>query len=129
MAEPTIAVVNDDTEFLRLMRLLLTQHGYAVTLHPTADAAYRALRAAPPDLVILDIRMETPEAGWQLLELLRLDPATATLPVLVCSADVVFLRAKEAQLLAEGYGVLVKPFGLDALLARVAALLPPPPAD
>jgi DNA-binding response OmpR family regulator len=78
--------------------------------------------------VILDIWMETPEAGWQLLELLRLDPATATLPVLVCSADVVFLRAKEAQLLAEGYGVLVKPFGLDALLARVAALLPPPPA-
>ncbi|HEX5504217.1 MAG TPA: response regulator [Thermomicrobiales bacterium] len=129
MAERTIAVINDDTEFLRLMRLLLTQHGYQVTLHPTADAAYRALRAAPPDLMILDIRMETPEAGWQLLELLRLDPATAALPVLVCSADVVFLQAKEAHLRAEGYAVLEKPFGLTALLERIAALLPSPPAS
>lgn len=129
MVERTIAVVNDDTEFLRLMRLLLTQHGYQVTLHPTTDAAYRALRAAPPDLVILDIRMETPGAGWQLLELLRLDPATTALPVLVCSADVVFLQAKEDRLRAEGYAVLEKPFGLAVLLERIAALLPSPPAS
>jgi CheY-like chemotaxis protein len=121
-----IAVVNDDADFLDLMRDLLHDEGYSVTVHRAAQHAYADLKAEDLDLIILDIRMETPEAGWQLLELLRLDPATTAIPVIVCSADTPFLRAKEAHLLERGCLTLEKPFNLDELLATVARALARP---
>jgi DNA-binding response OmpR family regulator len=120
---PRIAVVNDDTEFIGLMRDLLSEEQYRVSTHLTADSAYRDLVAERPDLIVLDIRMETPEAGWQLLELLRLNPATAHTPAIVCSADAPFLRAKQDHLRQQGYDTLEKPFDLDTLLAKIAAAL------
>lgn len=121
-----IDVVNDDTDFLELMRELLDLEGYETRTHKVAMHAYPKLKADRPDLIILDIRMETPEAGWQLLELLRLDPETAAIPVIVCSADALFLRAKEVHLHERGCRTLEKPFTLDELLTVVAETLPPP---
>jgi CheY-like chemotaxis protein len=121
-----IAVVNDDTDFLELMRDLLDLEGYDTRTHKVALNAYASLKAENPDLIILDIRMETPEAGWQLLELLRLDPSTVHIPVIVCSADAPFLRSKEAHLLERGCRTLEKPFNLDELLTVVAGALPDP---
>lgn len=116
---PLIAVANDDTDFLALMGDLLTDEGYQVSIHRVARDAYEQLKEARPDLIILDIHMETPEAGWTLLELLTLDPDLATIPVLVCSADVVALRAKMENLRAHGCDALEKPFDLDDLLEKV----------
>lgn len=81
------------------------------------------MKAERPEAIVLDIRMGDPETGWTVLELLRLDPAAATIPVIVCSADSIFLRAKEAQLRALHYDILEKPFDLDTLLAKVATAL------
>ena len=121
-----IAVVNDDTTFLSLMADLLEGEGYRVMTLRAATSAFPELKARNPDLLILDIRMETPEAGWQLLELLALDPTTRSLPAIVCSADAPFLRAKEPRLSELGYDILEKPFDLDELLAKIAAHAPPP---
>ncbi len=116
---PLIAVANDDTDFLALMSDLLTDEGYRVSIHRVAKNAFAELKAARPDLIVLDIQMETPEAGWTLLELLTLDPTLAAIPVLVCSADVVALRAKAENLRAHGCDALEKPFDLDDLLGKV----------
>lgn len=118
---PLIAVVNDDTMFLDLMRDLLTDNEYRVSIHRGAMESYGLLKAECPDLIVLDIRMETPEAGWQLLEMLQLDPTTVRIPVLVCSADAIFLRAKAAHLRAQGCDILEKPFDLTMLLEKIAA--------
>lgn len=114
-----IAVVNDDSDFLLLMCELLEDEGYEARQFKVLHDAYQGLREAKPDMIVLDIRMETPEGGWQLLELLRLDPETKETPVLVCSADAPFLRAKEAHLLAHGCDVLEKPFDLEELLKKI----------
>jgi CheY-like chemotaxis protein len=71
----------------------------------------------------LDIRLGTPETGWTILELVRLDPATAQIPVIVCSADTIFLRAKEEALHALHCDILEKPCDLDALLRTIALVL------
>lgn len=120
---PLIAVVNDDTEFIALMRDLLSEEDYRVSTHLVAHNAYQELLAGRPDLIVLDIRMGTPEAGWQLLELLRLNRATARIPVIVCSADAPFLRAKQEHLREQGYAILEKPFDIDTLLEKVGAAL------
>ena len=123
MAHPLIAVMNDDTLFLQLMHDLLTGEGYRCIICKEGDKVYPLIKEQRPDLVILDIRMGTPETGWTVLELLRLDPATAKIPVIVCSADSVFLRAKENALRALNCDILEKPFDLEALLEKVAAML------
>jgi two-component system, cell cycle response regulator len=87
MAAPLVAVVNDDTEFLDLMNLLLTDQGYQTILHSEGKTAYRMIRQRKPDLVILYLRLEHPEGGWKIMELLRLDPDTTHIPVIVCAAD------------------------------------------
>jgi len=125
---PLIAVVNDDTEFIGLMHDLLAEEDYRVSTHLVAANAYRELLAAQPDLIVLDIRMETPEAGWQLLEMLRLNRVTTDIPVIVCSADAPFLRAKEEHLRQQGYEILEKPFDIVALLEKVELALERCPA-
>lgn len=116
---PLIAVVNDDTVFLKLMHDLLTDEGYDVALHIEGSSAYQLVKQEMPDLVILDIRIEHPEPGWVTLDLIRLDPSTTRIPVLVCSADARQLREKAARLREMRCDTIEKPFDLDDLLARV----------
>jgi len=122
--KPRIAVINDDTAFLNLMEELLEQEeGYDVSVCKEAGNAYQFVKEGRPDLVILDIRVGHEENGWQILELLTLDPATRPIPVIVCSAALHSLA--EHQPLLEQYGceVLAKPFDIDALLGKIEAAL------
>ena len=117
-----IALINDDTAFLDLMRGLLQEaEGYEVLVCKEGDGAWDFVKAHRPDLVLLDIRMGSPEMGWTILELLTLDPATRPIPLIVCSAAVRDLQDHEALLRQYGIGVLPKPFDLDALLDTVRA--------
>ncbi len=121
-----VTVINDDTAFLALMHDVLEDAGYEVSLHREGAQAHPRVREEQPDLVILDIRMEHPDTGWMVLELLRLDPATSHLPVIVCSADTIALRAKDGMLRHQGCDILEKPFDLDALLSLVDEKIGPP---
>ena len=115
-----IAVVNDDTTFLEMMQQLLTEEGYNVMIWKVGSTAHEMLRREQPDLIILDIRMEQPEAGWQLLELLMLDPETRDINTMVCSADRQALNSKAENLQKHGIGMLEKPFDLEDLLAAIS---------
>ncbi|HEY8291255.1 MAG TPA: response regulator [Thermomicrobiales bacterium] len=125
MAKSLIAVVNDDTLFLELMHDLLTQEGYRTAIWNEGDTAYAMIKEHRPLLVILDIRMERPDTGWMVLELMRLDPATARIPVIICSADTARIREKEAYLREKGCDVLEKPFLLEDLLAKIHVFIGP----
>src|ERR1041385_6707442 len=84
-----IAVINDDTVFLELMRdLLETEADYAVLICKEWDAAYEFVRNKQPDLIIQDIRIGGEEHGWTILNLLTLDPKTRPIPMIVCSAAI-----------------------------------------
>jgi CheY-like chemotaxis protein len=127
MAKPLIAVVNDDTAFLGLMEELLSEEGYNTLIVKSSDSAYETIKKKEPALVVLDIRMQSAEAGFLVLDLIRLDPATAHIPVIICSAATAFVRDNEAHFRAMGCDILPKPFHLDELLAKVYAFLGPPP--
>ena len=119
-----IALVNDDTTYLQLMHdLLAKEEGYEVLICRESSDAYAFVKEQRPDLVLLDIRMGGEEAGWNILELLTLDPETQPIPRIVCSAAVDSLKDHEPLLRKYGVGVLPKPFDLDALLEQVQAAL------
>lgn len=123
---PRIAVINDDTAFLQLMLDLLSDVGYDVILHKEGAAAHSQLQVERPDLIVLDVRLEAPDAGWMVLEMIRLDPKTTEIPVIVCSADTVQLHKKRQLLEDQRCQILEKPFDLDALVAMVNRLIGPP---
>jgi CheY-like chemotaxis protein len=120
---PLIAIVDDDMPFLELMDDLLRDAGFRTIGCATTSDALATVARARPDLVILDLWMETRDAGWQLLDRLRRDPGTAAVPVLICSADHEGLSEHAERLSADGYTALAKPFDLEDLLAAVSTLL------
>jgi two-component system response regulator BaeR len=124
-----IAVINNDTAFLDLMRELLTEEGYETHAFIEGVGDYPAVRALAPDVIILDIRLEQPEDGWNLLELFRLDPTLTKTPIIVCSADVRALQERTLYLQSQRCQVLPKPFDLDTLLALLTQVLGTAPGD
>lgn len=126
---PTVAVIDDDTVFIDLMRELLEDEGYSVLSCKNGREAFALVREHNPDVIVLDLRLETPDAGWLVLEMLRLDPATADIPIILCSADAGFIREKEEQLRDHNVDFLEKPFVLDELLAKIEGNLPPREAE
>jgi CheY-like chemotaxis protein len=119
-----IAVINDDTVFLDLMRELLeTEGGYEAIICREWQDAHGFVKEHMPDLLILDIRIGGEERGWSILNLLTLDPATRRIPVIVCSAAIQSLHEHQDLLTRFGICALPKPFDLDALLEAVERML------
>jgi len=122
---PTIVVINDDQAFLRIMVHLLAIGGYEMIPWLQGATAHEVINQTRPALVILDVRLQYPDEGLKVLELLRLDPATRAIPVILCSADPSFLAAKAQQLRTRGVAVLEKPFDLQELLDAIAREIGP----
>ena len=126
-----ITVVNDNPEFLELVREILEGDRYETTTidgdHPEA---LEAVRASRPDLLMIDLRMGSDELhGWELGQRVRADPELVGLPILICSADVRALRALEDDLEhARNVRTLVKPFPIDALTEAIDGLLAESPS-
>lgn len=119
----TIAVFDDDTAILGMMRDALTEEGYHIVAETTADDALAIVLREQPTLVILDFWMADRAAGLQALRLIREHPETRATPILICSADRAALRDYAEDWHALGCETLEKPFDLDDLLERVARVM------
>lgn len=116
-----ILVVDDSEQVRRLLRQLLTPYGYQVIECADGRAALDAIEANPPDLVLLDLEMPG-VGGHEVLQVIRANPATRLLPVIVLTG----LATTDQKIQSYGEGVtdfLAKPFSTDELLARMGALV------
>ena len=125
MSRVCIAVINDDQAIVDMLTDFLRDAGYETIESFAGNGSYDLIRREHPALVIIDLQMEHPEAGLHVLQKLRADSATVTIPVIVCSADGRGLREKAAAIHALNGDILEKPFNLDPLLARIRTLLKP----
>ncbi len=114
-----ILVVNDTQEILDLFREILEEEGYRVSVYSYAFRDLDEIKAQRPDLLILDFIIDGEARGWQLLQKLKLDRATATLPVIVCTAAVQLARELDGHLKEKGVAVILKPFDIDDLVQEV----------
>ncbi len=80
----TVLVVDDNPDVAELFRWYLAGGGYYVVQARTPPTALELARTLAPDVITLDVMMPSQD-GWQILQQLRDDPATAHLPVIVCS--------------------------------------------
>ena len=113
-----IVVVNDNPEFLELVETLLSDENYCVRVCQFGDRAYQFIKDEMPELLILDIRMVGVDE-WQVLDMIKLDPETSQIPVIVCSAAVREIQDAEARLREQNCDILLKPFNIDELVEKV----------
>lgn len=86
MASATILIVDDDPDFVEIMRTILTTRDYAVITAANGTQAMQQVTAAKPDLLILDIMMSTVLDGYMLSEKLAADPELRYLPIIMVSS-------------------------------------------
>jgi CheY-like chemotaxis protein len=114
-----ILVVDDDADIRALANKALTQDGHTVSEAGSGREALALIASSLPDLLVLDLLMPE-QGGLEILQILRSQPATAMLPVVVLTAmgDEINTRSGFA-LGATDY--VTKPFSIPQLAARVRA--------
>ena len=113
-----VLLIEDDAPVRDLMRELLTEAGYHVlpTDHLLDPADVLQLR---PDLILLDLVLDGERVGWDYVRLLRSQPCTARLPILVCSGDYLTVDESTGADRTSVVAMLLKPFELQYFLDTV----------
>ena len=121
LAKPTILVVEDEAPLMTLLRYNLEKQGFKVEEAADGQEALLRVSEARPDLVLLDWMLPA-LSGIGVCRQLRRRPGTRDLPIIMVTArteDQDAVRALDMG--ADDY--IAKPFVMDALLARIRALL------
>lgn len=118
---PTILVVEDEPAIQELLAVNLKHNGFLVVRASSAEEAESAIRAALPDLLVLDWMLPG-QSGIALAKRLRGDERTRELPIIMLTARV-HEEDKVLGLEAGADDYVTKPFSPKELVARVRAVL------
>ncbi len=119
--KPKILVVDDEPEAVELIEFNLRAAGFDVATAPDGAEALKKAQALVPALVVLDLML--PEIdGLEVCKMLRRQPATASIPIIMLTAKAAELdRVLGLELGADDY--LTKPFSPRELILRVKKIL------
>jgi two-component system OmpR family response regulator len=116
---PRVLVIDDEPNIRELVQVALSFHGCTVTTGASGEEALRLAGATNPDLIVLDVLLPDID-GFEVCRQLR---STAN------EVPVIFLTARDATadtvtgLTIGGDDYITKPFSVEALVARVRAVL------
>jgi two-component system alkaline phosphatase synthesis response regulator PhoP len=121
MAKPKILIVDDERHIVEAIRYSLEQAGFRTLTAFDGKQALALAQRELPDLITLDVML--PESdGWEVCRLLRQDPRTHRIPIIMLT-----VKGDETdkivglELGADDY--VTKPFSPKELVARIKALL------
>ncbi len=128
MQDAKILIVDDDADITEAMTVVLESKGYTVVSAANSELAMAKLADYKPNLIILDVMMDTPQEGFNFDRKLKADPAYSNIPILMITAvkektglDFGAEAGDEAWLPVDGF--LDKPVRPDVLLEKVESLL------
>jgi len=117
---PRVLVVDDDPEVVDAVGEALQDDGYRVETATDGATALKSVLEAPPDLIVLDVRMPNLN-GWEFCEIVRRQSHTRDVPVLFLTACTE-VRDQITAMQVGGSDHLSKPFRLAALRDKVRSL-------
>ena len=119
--KPLVLCADDDDDIVALVAVRLERAGYEVASASDGERALELARELHPDVVVLDVMMPR-RTGTEVVELLRADPATADMRMVLLSARVQQTDV-ERGLAAGADAYLPKPFRGAELVTLVQELL------
>lgn len=121
LQQPRILVADDEPDLLQIMRETLEREGFRVDTAVDGADALSQIRANPPDIAVLDLRMPALD-GFGVCRELRKDPIYEHLPVIILSAS----GTRDSKVEGLNLGAddfITKPVDIVELLARVRMIL------
>jgi CheY-like chemotaxis protein len=113
-----ILVVDDNPTNLKLLRALLEDEGYDVSIASNAETALEVLHRLAPQLILMDLQLPG-VSGVELTRQLKTNPATREIDIIGLTASP--LKADEESMRAAGCdGYMTKPLNLEALCRLIA---------
>ncbi|MFN8662141.1 MAG: response regulator [Thermomicrobiales bacterium] len=122
---PHVLLVDDTVAIRDLMRELLEDEGYQVTIAASVQDV-ETVRELAPDLIVHDLLFgDHRPAGWTFLQALRNDPQVGRVPVILCTADCRVQTDPEwaDQVQSLALRVVTKPFDLTDFLTVISSTL------
>ena len=114
-------MVEDDPDLVELLSFNLRGCGFVVSASGDGVDALKKARSIVPDLILLDLMLPQLD-GFGVCEILRRDPATAGIPIIMVTAmSSQFARLAGLEAGANDY--ITKPFSPKQLIARVQEML------
>ena len=119
--KPKISIVDDETDALEVLGFKLREAGFNPIFAKDGTRALTAAKDEKPDLMVLDLML--PEVdGLEVCKILRRDPLTATMPIIMLTARAAEMdRVVGLELGADDY--VTKPFSPRELVLRIRKLL------
>jgi CheY-like chemotaxis protein len=119
MQAKRILICDDDPGILDMLELILDETGHQIIPEANSLNVRALMEREKPDLVVLDLWMPM-LSGDQVLRVIRENPVTREIPVIVISAST---DGKEIAKRAGASDYLAKPFDVDQLLSMVGGYL------
>lgn len=117
----TILIVDDDPDFVNATQLVLEKEGYRTESAGGGKEGYQRAREIHPDLIILDVMMDSVLDGVSITRKLHEDEATQQIPVImvtsIANTDYADLFPTDEYIHIAAF--LSKPVDPDKLLAKV----------
>ncbi len=121
VSKKTIMVVDDNPDIVDNLRLLLEQKGYNVRCAYNGKEVFAGLKEQKPDLILLDIMMPKMD-GLEVLNRLKGNPSTSSIPVILVTAKVQYEDILGGYKTGADY-YITKPFTEIQLLTGINLLL------
>jgi CheY-like chemotaxis protein len=81
-----ILIVDDDRDVFESMKIVLTAEGYAVDWATNGAEAIQKAKACKPDLMILDVMMNSDDEGFQVTYKMKQDAELASIPIVMVTS-------------------------------------------
>jgi CheY-like chemotaxis protein len=118
----TVLLVDDNRDMRELLRVHINLMGFVAITAKDGKDAVEVATTDKPDLIVMDIMMPEMD-GWEATRILRADPETREIPILVMTA--LSQRINLQKCLEAGCNeYIVKPFTWNELQTRIKALVP-----
>ena len=127
-AQPHVLAINNSQDVLDLFRELLEEEGFRVSTQAYVSKDLEEIKRLAPDCIILDYMWSADDAGWSMLQMLRMDRDTTTIPIVLCTGAAREVEALNGHLTEIGIKIVLKPFNIDHLLRVVNEVLRRPSA-
>lgn len=115
-----LVIAEDSPHMLRLLEMTLRKAGHTWTACAAGDAALAAVQSEKPEAAVLDIIMPGMD-GLEVLSILKKDPATAEIPIIMLTARGQTLTREQAEQ-SGASAFLTKPFSPTELLTTIEQL-------
>jgi DNA-binding response OmpR family regulator len=108
-----ILIIDDEVDTCRMIALGLKLFGYQTDFALSGEKGLSKIKADTPDLLILDLMLPDID-GFEITHLLRADPATADLPIIILSATAL-VSAEDDSLALGASAFMSKPVSIREL--------------